>query len=103
MYQPYTCSVAMYLSIPANVIIILYMLQGSSHFRVRILHPHKRTTAGAILCHIFLAEDKSLAFKFNQDSREVMIDKFNASSKNSFQFELTLAGEFPKVNFAETC
>ena len=93
----------MYLSIPANVIIILYMLQGYSHFHVRILNPNKRTTTGGILCHIFLAEDKSLAFKFDKDSRAVMIDKFNASSKNSFQFELLLAGESTKVNFAENC
>ena len=77
---------------------MIIILQGHSQFHVKIIH---RITNGGILCHIFLAEDKSLAFKFDKDSREVMIDTFNASSKNSFQFVLSLAEVFPNVNFVE--
>ena len=84
-------------AIPANVIIIL---QGNSHLYVQVLG---RTPSGGLLCYVFLAEDKSLAFKFDKDSREVMIDKYNRDSK-SFKFDLSFATkELPKVNFVENC
>ena len=78
------------------------MLQGNSRFYVEIL---ARTTTGGLLCYIFLPEDKSLAFKFDKGSREVMIDKFNVKSKNSFQFELlvAMAEEFSDVKFVKNC
>ena len=76
------------------------MLQGYSHFYVDII---ARTTTGGILCYIFLVEDedKSFAFKFDKDSGVVMIDHFNTDSKSPFKFELSVAEQFPFVNFAE--
>ena len=76
------------------------MLKANSHFNVNVL---SRTPSGGHFCHIFLAKGKSLAFKFNEHSKEVIIDKFNTKSKKSFQFELLPAEEFPKVNFTENC
>ena len=77
------------------------MLQGYSHFYVDIL---ARTTTGALLCYVFLVEDedKSFAFRFDKDSREVMIDKYDPNSKSPFKFELLVAEEFPNLKF-ENC
>ena len=76
------------------------MLQGNSRLYVDII---TRTPTGARLCYIFLAEDRSLAFKFDNDSREVIIDKFNTGSENSFKFELSLAEKFLKIKIVENC
>ena len=75
------------------------MLQGNSRLSIDVLGC---TTNGANLCYIFLAKDKSLAFKFDKNNREVMIDKFNRDSESSFKFELSSTEELPNVNFVES-
>ena len=79
---------------------MIIILQGNSQLYVQLLG---RTPSGSLLCYIFLEKDKSLAFKFDKGSREVMIDKYKRDSK-SFKFELSFATkELPKVNFVENC
>ena len=77
------------------------MLQGNSHFYIDVL---RRTTNGGNFCYIFPAKGRplALAFKFDKDNGEVMIDKFSRDSESSFKFELSLAEELPNVNFVES-
>ena len=75
------------------------MLQGNSRFSIDVLG---RNPNGAILCNIFLAKDKSLAFKFDKDNREVMIDKISGDSESSFKFVLSLTEKLSDMNFVES-